>query len=68
MNLISLTISNGENALVCSTIGMENWAALLKLQRELVPDRNFYCITDQRLTANGFHVALFPGKSDFILC
>ena len=55
-------INNVDNVLVCSTVGMENWAALLKLPRELVPDRNFYCITDQRLIANGFHVALFPGK------
>ncbi|KAG0728559.1 PMS1 1 [Chionoecetes opilio] len=46
-----------------STVGMDNWAALLKLPRELVPDRNYYCITDQRLIANGFHVALFPGAT-----
>lgn len=46
-----------------STVGMENWAALLKLSRELVPDRNFYWVTDQRLLANGFHVALFPGAT-----
>uniref|UniRef100_A0A0P4W468 HMG box domain-containing protein n=1 Tax=Scylla olivacea TaxID=85551 RepID=A0A0P4W468_SCYOL len=46
-----------------STVGVENWAALLKLPRELVPDRNFYWVTDQRLIANGFHVALFPGAT-----
>ncbi|XP_050718978.1 PMS1 protein homolog 1-like isoform X2 [Eriocheir sinensis] len=44
-----------------STVGLENWAALLRLPRELVPHRNFYCVTDQRVTANGLNVVLFPG-------
>ncbi|XP_045132062.1 PMS1 protein homolog 1-like isoform X2 [Portunus trituberculatus] len=46
-----------------SNVGMENWTALLMLPRELVPDRNFYWVTDQRLMANGFHIALFPGTT-----
>nr|XP_053636644.1 mismatch repair endonuclease pms1-like [Cherax quadricarinatus] len=46
-----------------STLGIESWKLLLKLHREMVPDRNMYIVKDLRFAYNGFKIALYPGTN-----
>lgn len=45
-----------------STIGTQEWTALTNMSKNLEEDRNLYLVDDRRLLANGFKVALYPGK------